>query len=382
MDFLLYILIALVSLLLIGVIILIIMAFKKKAPALDLKEITVDQSETLTQLNFVQNSVANLRAEMDKAFLERFNAQTEKLSESDQKFLKSMREEIDNKLALLNKDVQEKLRLDAEKGEKTFTELGKKMQEIVEANKEVINLGEDVKKLNTVISGGGAKRGKFGEFLLESILEEVYEGTTGLYQTQFTLKGGARTDAAIFLPRDKASLLCIDAKFAYDNYAKMFDENHQVINEFRKAFKADVKARIDEVKDKYIVKGETIDYALCFFPSDEIYHFINTESDFKDIVTYARKHNVVLVSPATLQPTLHTLKALMIEYKRSQKLLEVNKLIIALAKEFKYLEERYNGFMTTFNALINKKDTLDITVGKLVRQFDRIKDDSEIEEEE
>lgn len=384
MEIILYTLIGIVTLLFIINIVLLFFILKTKKPVIDMSAINLDQSETLTQLNFVQEAVAKLRSEMEKAFIERFNAQTEKLSESDQTFLKAMREEIDKKLAALNKDVQEKLRLDAEKGEKTFTDLGKKMQEIVEANKEVINLGDDVKKLSTVISGGGARKGKFGEFLLESILEEVYEGTTNLYDMQYTLKGGARPDAVIILPRDKAGLLCIDAKFTYDNYARMFDENHNIISmEARKAFKNDVKGRIDEVRNKYIVKGETIDYAMCFFPSDEIYQFINTEADFvKDIVSYARKHNVVLVSPATLQPTLHTLKSLMIEYRRSQKLDEVNKMIIALAKEFKFLDERYAKFMKTLGTLLNDKAKLDITVGKLSRKFSLIKDDSEVEEED
>lgn len=378
-----YIFTGLLVILLAVIITLLIILLRKKDDKLDLSTLTLDQSETLTQLNFVQTALGQLKIEMDKAFIERFNAQTEKLSESDQKFLKTMRDEIDNKLANLNKEVQEKLRLDAEKGEKTYSALGMKMQEIVEANKEVISLGEDVKKLNDVISGGGTKKGKFGEFLLESILEEVFDGTTGLFKVQVTLSNRARVDAVITLPRDKANLLCIDAKFPYDNYARMYDEEHNIIKEARKAFKDDVKMRIDEVKDKYIIKGETIDYAMCFFPSDEIYHFINSEEDFiKDIVSYARKHNVVLVSPATLQPTLYTLRSLMIEYKRSQKLMEVNNLIIQLAKDFELLERRHESYNKTFEALLNKKSELDTTVGKLVRQFDRIKIDSEVKEDE
>lgn len=383
MEIIFYVFLGVLIVLSVIIIVLLIVLLRKKESKVDVSAISVDQSETLTQLNFVQQELSRLKLEMNNAFIERFNAQTEKLSESDQKFLNTMRQEIDNKLASLNKNVEEKLRLDAEKGEKTYTELGKKMQEIVEANKEVISLGEDVKKLNDVISGGGTKKGKFGEFLLESILEEVFEGTTGLYQTQVTLTNRARVDAAITLPREKANLLCIDAKFPYDNYARMYDEEHNIIKEARKAFKDDVKMRIDEVKDKYIIKGETIEYAMCFFPSDEIYHFINSEEDFiKDIVTYARKHNVVLVSPATLQPTLYTLRSLMIEYKRSQKLMEVNKLILQLAKDFELLARRHDSFDKTFSALLNKKSDLDTTVGKLVRQFDRIKLDSEIKDEE
>jgi DNA recombination protein RmuC len=374
MEILLYILIGLVTILLGLLIVVLLLTLNKKEPVMP--ELKVDQSETLNQLNFVQNSLSQLKLEMDKAFNDRFLAQTEKLSESDQKFLNTMREEFDSKLAKLNKSVEEKLRADNESGQKTFKELGIQIQKIVDANKEVVALGEDVKKLNEVISGGGARKGKFGEFLLESILDEVYAGTTGMFSTQYTLNG-VRPDAVIFLPRDKSNLLAIDAKFAYDNFARIYDENNQVVESYKKAFKNDVKAKIDEIKSKYIIKGQTIEYALCFFPSDDIYQFINTDKDFTEIISHARKHNVVLVSPATLQPTLHTLKSLMIEYRRSQKLEEINKLLLALAKDFHLLEERYKSFMDTLKALNNKKEPLDTTVDKLVTRFNNIKMNNE-----
>ena len=378
MENLLYTLIALVSALIVMVIVFFFIMLLRKKP--ETSKVVVDQDETLTQLNFVQKELASLKLEMDKAFDARFSAQTEKLSESDAKFLKTMREEIDNKLQVLNKNVEDKLRKDAEQGEKTFADLGKRLQAIVEANKEVVSLGDDVKKLSEVISGGGARKGKFGEFLLENILDEVYDGTTNMFSTQYSFNG-VRPDAVIFLPRDKGNLLCIDAKFAYDNYARIYDEDGQIIDSYRKLFKSDVKTKIDEIKNKYIIKGQTIDYALCFFPSDDIYQFINTEEDFKDLVTYARRHNVILVSPSTLQPTLHTLKALVIEYRRSEKLAEVNAMLISLAKDFKLLDERYRGFMQTYDALLNKRGPLDITVNKLANQFDRIVGDSNFDEE-
>lgn len=378
MEILLYILIGLVTILLALLVVVLVLTLKKKEPVLP--ELKVDQSETLNQLNFVQKSLSQLKLEMDKAFNERFTAQTEKLSESDQKFLMTMREEIDKKLALLNKDVQDKLKQDAEQGKKTFQEIGERINQIVVANKEVVALGEDVKKLSNVISGGGVKKGKFGEFLLESILEEVYSGTVGLYKMQYSFKD-VKPDAVIFLPREKGNMLFIDSKFAYDNYARIYDEEGHLKQEVVKLFKTDLKNKIDEVKDKYIIKGETIDYALCFFPSDEIYHFINVNETLQDLVSYARKNRVVLVSPATIQPTLYTLKSLMIEYKRSQQLLEVNKLLVSLENEFRLLDERYTGFMATFDALINKRGPLDITMKKLDNNFNQIKHNSESEEE-
>jgi len=91
-----------------------------------------------------------------------------------------------------------------------------------------------------------------------------------------------------------------------------------------KAFKADLKNRIDETA-KYIRPREgTMDYAFMFIPSEAIYYdlLINkvgmTNTSARDLIEYAfRDKKVIIVSPTTfmayLQTVMQGLRALQIE---------------------------------------------------------------------
>lgn len=379
MEPLLYLLIGLVSVLLIAVILTLVIIIKKgrvnETVPLDFK---VDNTEMINRINYIQDKISKLQLELSDSFNQKFTHQTEKLTENDSNFAREMRKEIEERLRKLNEDVQKKLTEDTKLNQDTFENIGQKMQALVKANEELKELGTDVKELRKVISGENQKRGKFGEFLLESILEEVFANTNNLYSTQYTLNG-VRPDAVIYLPRQQENILCIDAKFPYTNFANIFDENDQERLDIKKIFKEDVKKKIDEISSKYIVKGLTTDYALCFFPSDEIYQYINHE--FMDLVKHSRKQKVILVSPSTLQPTLHTMKSLMIEYRRSEKLKEVNTLIAYLADEFRRFQERWDRLSAQIDTVRKTKEELDITVNKLTTRFTKIKNDSDYEEE-
>ena len=88
----------------------------------------------------------------------------------------------------------------------TLTNLGKQIQALQTANESVSKLGESVSTLTNVITGNNQKRGQFGEFLLTSILENIFETTSNMFSTQYDLdvKGSkVRPDAVIYLPKRK-----------------------------------------------------------------------------------------------------------------------------------------------------------------------------------
>lgn len=376
MDELLYALLALVIVLIIFVIVGFVLILKTKKQSGEFK-VEVDDEETLRQIKFMQESIARLKLELEGAFKERFGEQTEKLTENDQKFMDRVQKEIDGKLEKLLESVQKKMTDDANITKKTYGELGEKIQSITAMKEELDTFTADVKKLTTAISGDNQKRGKFGEFLLENILDHVFEGTYGLYDKQKGIKG-VIPDAIIYLPREKNNKLCIDAKFPYANFLNMFTDEGEVIEEAKKQFLNDVKKKIEEVKSKYIIPGETIEYALCFFPSDEIFNYLHAEAP--QIIEQARKSNVVLVSPATLQPTLSTLRTLMIDYRKSQKLAEINADLIKLSSDFGILERKWNDLSNRITALVNSRDDFYKTYNRLHNWFQKISIAEEIEE--
>lgn len=376
MPELLYVLIGLVILLIVLFVVGLVLVLKtKKLP--DGTAVPVKEEETLRQIKFMQESIARLKVELESEFKERFGEQTTKLSENDQKFMDRVQKELDAKLEKLIESVQKKMTEDANVTKKTYGELGEKIQAITTMKEELDAFTADVKNLSNVISGENQKRGKFGEFLLENILGQVFAGTVDLYTTQKSI-GSVIPDAIIYLPRDQNNKLCIDAKFPYTNFLNIFTEEGEEVPENKKQFINDVKIKIDEVKSKYIISGETIDYALCFFPSDEIFNYLHAESP--QTIEYARKNNVVLVSPATLQPTLYTLRSLMIDYRLSQRLIETNEQLVKLANDFRILEDKWTTLSNRMDSAITARDDFYRTFNRLSNRFASINTAEEIDE--
>jgi len=373
-----YIVLTLVSLALVALVIVIILLLRKKEVTTENK---VD-SEMYKEVARLQVKLEELSKDITHKVALTLSENAQKEIASDAEHNKKLSEEIAKKLGELNKEVKDAL-LGANKSQgETLTNLGKQIQSLQTANESVSKLGESVTDLTNVITGNNQKRGQFGEFLLTSILENIFETTSNMFSTQYDLdvKGvKVRPDAVIYLPRDKGNIICIDSKFPYANYLAIFNEDGSENESKSKDFKEDVRRKIDEIASKYIVKGITADYALCYFPSDEIYNYINAK--IPELAERARKNAVVLVSPATLQPVLYTLKSLAIEYKRSQKLQQLNTQIISLAKDFKILRERWDKIESNVTTLQNSVSNFNAPFNRLEGKFEKISDAADIEEE-
>ncbi len=67
----------------------------------------------------------------------------------------------------------------------------------------------------------------------------------------------------------------------------------------------DVKKHIDAISKKYILPREgTMDFALMYVPSESVYYELAGQTDLMD---YARKARVYIVSPTTLYAHLQTI---------------------------------------------------------------------------
>jgi len=373
-----YVLLGLMIVILIVLAVLIFLTLRKKEVAVETK-VDVEMHAKLATL---QAKLEELNKDITHAVELTLSDNAKKEIASDAEHNKKLTQEIASKLGELNKEVKDAL-LGANKSQgETLTNLGKQIQALQTANESVSKLGESVSTLTNVITGNNQKRGQFGEFLLTSILENIFETTSNMFSTQYDLdvKGSkVRPDAVIYLPKEKGNIICIDSKFPYANYLAIFNEDGSENEGKIREFKEDVKRKIDEISSKYIVKGLTADYALCYFPSDEIYNFINAK--LPDLAEKARKSAVVLVSPATLQPVLYTLKSLAIEYKRSQKLQELNLLIVTLSKDFRILRERWDKIEANVTTLQNSVSNFNAPFNRLEGKFEKISDAADVEVE-
>lgn len=208
---------------------------------------------------------------------------------------------------------------------KLITDVTERLTKLDETNKRVVNVADELKTLQNVLQNP-KQRGVLGEYYLGKVLENVLppEGFKLQYKLGKDEEGhDLICDAVVIL--DKGMMLPIDSKFSLENYNRLLEEKDITRKEvWVKAFKADLKNRIDETS-KYIRPSEgTMDYAFMFIPSEAIYYdlLVNkvgvTSTSSRDLIEYAfREKNVIIVSPTTfmayLQTVLQGLRGLQIE---------------------------------------------------------------------
>jgi DNA recombination protein RmuC len=178
---------------------------------------------------------------------------------------------------------------------------------VSEATKHVLDIKDDISRLQELLRSS-RKRGKLGEVLLNTLLEDALPNAH--FQGQYQFQSGNRVDAIIRLDQ---GIVAIDSKFPLSNYERLIaasdDSEHEQI---ARQFGRDVRKHIDDIATKYISPGEgTLDFALMFVPSEAVYYEIVTSSatlsDGKNLIEYALERRVFPVSPCTFYPYLLTI---------------------------------------------------------------------------
>lgn len=145
-------------------------------------------------------------------------------------------------------------------------------------------------------------RGGWGEYSLESALAQYFPG--GSWHMQHMFSSGEAVDAVLQLPN--SMLLPVDSKFNWENFQKMVQAGDELTKEIhRKQFLADVKKRVDEIAEKYLLPGEgTTDFALMYVPAEAVYYEVINNLGEVDVADYARRKKVILCSPNTFYLTV------------------------------------------------------------------------------
>jgi len=295
--------------------------------------------------------------------------------------LKEIRQEI---IDSREKNIQS-LQTQLTESNKIVKDVTVQLEKIHSDHKNVVDVKEQLGKLTDVLANP-KQRGILGEYFLESLLKNIFQPNQ--YQCQYRFKDGEAVDAAIFV---KEKIIPIDAKFSLENYNKILEEKDGFKREkLEKAFKQDLKTRIEETA-KYIRPEEgTMDFAFMFIPSEGIYYdlLINQiggiKSNTYDLIEYAFKEkHVIIVSPtsfyAYLQTVLQGLKALQIEESAQKIIKKVENLQKHLLNYDSSLQKLGNNLSTTVNTYNQSykefskidKDVVQLTKGK--KQIDPLK---------
>lgn len=226
---------------------------------------------------------------------------------------------VNTKLERNTAQVQQSVQRQLSESAKLVADVTQRLAKLDETNRRVVDVATDLKTLQNVLQNP-KQRGVFGEYYLQSVLENVLPPAQ--YQMQYRFRDGDMVDAVIFL--DKGQILPVDSKFSLENYNRMVNAETKAEREmWLNKVKADLKGRIDET-GKYIRPHEhTMDFAFMFIPSESLYYdlLINNVGQggsSRDLIEYAfRDKRVIIVSPtsflAYLQTVLQGLRSLQIE---------------------------------------------------------------------
>ena len=261
---------------------------------------------------------------------------------------KALGERLDRSSQNMQQSVQRQLSESA----KLVADVTQRLTKLDETNRRVVDVADELKTLQNVLSNP-KQRGVFGEFYLQSVLENVL--AVGQYETQYKFVDGVIVDAVIFLEKNK--VLPIDSKFSLENYNRMIEATGDERTRLLQKVKSDLKARIDETS-KYIRPSEnTMDFAFMFIPSESLYYdlLINNVGQggsSRDLIEYAfRDKRVIIVSPtsfmAYLQTVLQGLRSLQIEEQAKEIQVRVGKLGSHIGKFETFMQKLGASLSTT-----------------------------------
>jgi len=137
-----------------------------------------------------------------------------------------------------------------------------------------------------------------------------------------------------------------------------------------KTFKTDIKKHIDDISNKYIINGETTDQAIMFLPAEAIFAEINAYHH--DLLNYAYKKRIWIVSPTTLISTLTVIQMVIKNMHRDKYAEVIHRELNALGVEFKRYKDRWDKLARSANTLNNDISDIHITTDKIAKRFDEI----------
>tara|TARA_B100000900_G_scaffold406183_1_gene416854 strand:+ start:600 stop:1592 length:993 start_codon:yes stop_codon:yes gene_type:complete len=248
-----------------------------------------------------------------------------------------------------------------------LSQIREKMTLIDRAQQNISSLTENVVDLKNFLSNT-TQRGRFGEILLENLIKDYLPKDH--YEFQKTLSNNSRVDCMI-MSSGSLNKLCIDAKFpkeSYDKFQKSTSKDEK--NRFLKTFKLDINRHISNVKDKYIIPGETADIALIFIPSEQIY--LEIFKLFPELSQSFYESKIFIISPTTLWIILNSIESIIRDEKIQtnstlifQQLKDLNIELLRLEDRVKKMDSHFsnaqvdlNDILITTKKISNKKEKL------------------------
>ena len=238
--------------------------------------------------------------------------------------------------------------------EEIDTSIDLQRKTLSELTKDIQSFNEPLTKLNRYLSGG-TLAGKFGEWSLESIIQDIFHPNQYDSNAEVIPGSGKRVEFVVKLP--EGLVLPIDAKFPsalFDNFLKASESgDEKQVKSSRDEIRRHVLKDASDIKEKYIQSGITIDLGVMYIPSESLMQIIDSLDNIREAIF--RDYRVLIMGP-------NSLAAYLISIHMGFRTLALNERAGDIMQEFGKLKKEFEKFSRSTDDLIKKVDALQKSV--------------------
>ncbi len=289
------------------------------------------------------------------------------ISESSENRHNQLTRTLEERLEAVSKRLGDGLNLHTEKTGTTMKQVHERLAVIDAAQKNLTDLSAQVDGLQNVLSNKQA-RGAFGEVQLQDLVSDILPPSAYSFQTP--LKSGARPDCLLRLPNPPGSI-AIDSKFPLESYRAMaaaMDDTTR--NQSARQFTTDIKKHVTDIAGKYIVPGETAEYAIMFLPSEAVYAELHT--NFANLVEDSHRLRVAIVSPATMMGTLTAIRAILKDARMREQAHIIQVEVMKLMEDVGRLDDRVENLGKHFGQAAKDIELINTSSKKIKSGIKRV----------
>ncbi len=300
----------------------------------------------------------------------------EKSQDSFNKRLIDQERALNQRLDMVSQRVGQSLEQTTTKTRESLTKLGERLAVMDEAQKNIIDLSNQMVSLQDILSNKQA-RGAFGEIQLKDLVEGIMP--PGSFTFQASVGDNRRVDCLLHLPNPPGPI-AIDAKFPLESWQRLQNaETDAEKIQGARDFSADILKHVRDIRDRYIVPGETGEAALMFLPSEAIYAELH--SRYANVVEQSFRERVYIVSPTTLWATLNTVRAVFRDVQMREQAHVIQKEVEVMLTDVGRLDERVGKLASHFAQANRDVEAIQTSSKKITRRGERIRE-LELDEDE
>jgi len=244
--------------------------------------------------------------------------------------------------------------LNKDKGHESIKELDKALvkQEdtLLDLTKDIQSFHDPLNKLRRYLSGG-TLAGKFGEWSLESIMQDIFNPNQYVKNAEVIKGSGKRVEFVLKMP--EGLLLPIDAKFPsglYDTYLDAIDQtDERLIKKSIDDIKRHVVKDASDIQEKYVQSGVTVDLGIMYVPSESLMQLIDSIENLRESIF--RDSRVLIMGP-------NSLAAYLISVHMGFRTLALNNRAGEIMEEFGKLKKEFEKFGSSTEELLKKADAM------------------------